>query len=664
MDLWAETIISTVREKLPSTKDMSLKVSFLKKDEELGTATGSVEILNRKLNKTVYVPIIAKNFKMSPLDVLMVPDKKEESGFDVLPLTQDYFENILFNNKVFDHLGKPLDRMRQLYGNTQGNLFFPPNYRNIYASAQIFDAIKDTVWKSDADAVINTIKQNPEVLVGYEKRSNLDILKKIAQVKGAEASKENLIKNISIIKKDLSDNYKVTTVSDQAFDPIIESIDEQELHHDLKDKVERPEDTIHEVERNGEKMLFSELSPQSTAMVYGGGDLPQNYQNVNEQPQLVKVFGAYKVQDKNGVFHKGVVVPNMIDFNMKVLPHKVFLSCQKSAFQDSIAGIPIEGESPMRILTFREPEVGVTGTFVVFNDTNALATYPITIRSMMKEGGYCNIIATDLSGKTIKIKKDNWGGCDPLSSQEEKKRPFASKPELQKITKVKDFYIMPGKFKFVPMDNLTSLTENVIIHSLKTAASVMDGAPVRVIHTGYSQFAVKGPDMTKMASKLNWDTTNLSASQTVFLLAAKKCPLEKIAGALKIAGKIGESSIHGLPRVTWGEKVRAEQTKIASSILKIVNGLKANLVKEASFFEDSQVVDSVLSLNFINPQNVNKFVNFIPVYEQTIKMLAQTLMASRLGMSEIPEQSTSTAMFKMIDVVKGLKRLELRNKGE
>ena len=89
-----------------------------------------------------------------------------------------------------------------------------------------------------------------------------------------------------------------------------------------------------------------------------------------------------------------------------------------------------------------------------------------------------------------------------------------------------------------------------------------------------------------------------------------------------------------------------------------MRSLRVDLTKEASKLEEGQVVDAALSLNFINSDNVSRFIGFIPYLAECSKMLAQCLLASRLGMNEIPEQETQTAMFRILDVVKGLKKLK------
>jgi hypothetical protein len=73
--------------------------------------------------------------------------------------------------------------------------------------------------------------------------------------------------------------------------------------------------------------------------------------------------------------------------------------------------------------------------------------------------------------------------------------------------------------------------------------------------------------------------------------------------------------------------------------------------------ENAQTVDALLSLNFVNPDNLGKFVAKIPLFKAAISHLASCLLASRIGVREIPERSASGAMSKLVDVVRGLEAI-------
>lgn len=107
------------------------------------------------------------------------------------------------------------------------------------------------------------------------------------------------------------------------------------------------------------------------------------------------------------------------------------------------------------------------------------------------------------------------------------------------------------------------------------------------------------------------------------------------------------------------------KTKVASvdidpNVIDITGQIKSNLVKEASVFTNSETVDSVLSLNFITPENVAGYIDSIPTLEESSSKLAELLVGVRLGLSDVPEAAVSSAMNGLERAVKGLKKLQIR----
>jgi hypothetical protein len=446
----------------------------------------------------------------------------------------------------------------------------------------------------------------------------------------------------------------ICRTSDEVFDPMISDLNQSRVMEEIAQMVENPQEVMNEVRQNGEYIIFNNLSPKEKAMV-GPLNNPGNYTDTRFKPVDVTVFGSYKIMDKNGVMHSGIVFPNVIDFNQKMVADKIFYKSGKCAYQGKIAGVPTY-EEPTQYLKTRFPEVGMTGSFVTHNKKNAVATVPVTIRSVMDDCGEVKIVAETFSGEKIRIKWRSTG----LSTQnynEPGKETFGEEPvngELREIVKMKDFYLVPRRFGFIALDGFCDVQERPNSVATKTASFTSEASPVQVIHTGHNQFSVKGGDTIKMASMVGWDGTNLSAAQTLFLLTSKGCPVKVAAEAVKTAGShLGQAFIHGL-----GNTVFKTVEKTASKKDAYVKALRVNLIKEASAIDDSQIVDAALSLNFINGDNIEKFLGFIPYFDECSKMLAQTLLASRIGMTEIPEQATQTAMYKLVEVIQGLKKLK------
>ena len=72
---------------------------------------------------------------------------------------------------------------------------------------------------------------------------------------------------------------------------------------------------------------------------------------------------------------------------------------------------------------------------------------------------------------------------------------------------------------------------------------------------------------------------------------------------------------------------------------------------------DKETVDSILSLQFMTPDNVGMYVDYIPELEKTINKVAEVLVAARLGMDDVKESAAKNAMSQLGAVLSGLANL-------
>jgi hypothetical protein len=67
----------------------------------------------------------------------------------------------------------------------------------------------------------------------------------------------------------------------------------------------------------------------------------------------------------------------------------------------------------------------------------------------------------------------------------------------------------------------------------------------------------------------------------------------------------------------------------------------------------------MLSLNFINEDNLNDYIDQIQILQKVVGKLAAMLVASRMGLSDIDENATRKAIDGLDNVVKGLENIKL-----
>jgi len=644
---WPEEIVQKLKERIPRANGMNLIVKFMKKDEENGAATGSVTV--GSASKVAIIPLIIKDFMMYPLDI-MIADQK------LLPLTPDYFDGVFSSNVTFQRLDEyPIyGGLHRFEDATLWNAHYPPSLgRYAYASAG-FKICDELCESFDTTEFKNYLLANPGVATNFVKQGKADIIRALSNLRPVNMNefgqgKENLVpRGIAMLRREGPNKYTLLQNADDVFSPVIsqglsravccQHIAEQKLS-------DHAEDDINDVDQNGEKIL---AAPAPTDEVFLQMPATEEVEQANE-------FDHYAVKKRDGVIVEGYVIPKVINFDMEVMPLKTFIGKTMSTIQEEIAGVRVKNSSFK--LKGHEPRPGQTGCFVYqLNESKALCTVPVTITSVVDDYGSLKMKATDLiTGAPLHLSLSDWLPGDNKTSN----APAPVFQDLQRIARVPDGYILPSKFKWVPMEGFQEVTNSAVDYAAKTAAEKHEANPVQLQATGYGQFCLKGVD--KYAQAVGWNPQNLDGYQARFLLASLGVGSGKIAEAVKLAERQGFAKIAGVKRLPLGSEVKtaaaAKQARRAEVFKKIAAVLKSNLTKEASFMENSQTVDALLSLNFVSQDNVMKFVGYLPSFKGAVSNLCSCLLASRLGMHEIPEQACSTAMYRLIDVINGLEKL-------
>ena len=625
VNTWPEEIIQKLRERAPRTAGMSCMVKFMKKDDENGTATGSIVI--NSADAAVIVPVIIKEFMMFPLDVMISKRK-------ILPLTPDYLDSVVSNNEVFHKIEEypTYGGLGRFEDANLWNAVYPPSLgRYAYASAgyPMLDLISDNL---DGSTLKEWLKSNPEYAVGFHKHGHTDLIRKVANLKPVNMnefsqSAENLIpKSIRMLAFDGPNKYSLLSSNDKVFSPAINKTDRAGAVHLISEISDHVEDDINDVDQNGEKFLALPEGGEGVFLAKADSDTIEE----------AKEFDHYIVKKKNGVSVEGVVVPHVIDFNQKKVNVKLFLGNTMSTVQPEIWGVRVKNSRFQP--EWSCPRVGQTGTFVYQPDkSHAVATIPVTIRSVHEDCGSVKITAMDTMGRPYHL-------------------ALAMKMGLKRIGILPSGeYLVPKEMRWTVMEGFGEVTNSALSYAVKTAGEKLTTNPARLAPTGYDQYSLRG--VNKYAAEMGWDSTNLSRGQTKFLLACLGCGTEKIAKAFHTASIKGVADIHGLNYIPLkSEKIAGARPK-ATAAVKIASLLRRNLIKEASYIDNSQTVDALLSLNFVTPDNISKFVGKIPHFKGTISNLASALIASRLGLTDIPEEACTVAMGKLVEVVDDLERL-------
>lgn len=670
-ETWGEEITNKVRAMFPMTTNLVVGISFTKKDDETGTAIGNVLIMNQQQDRRAFIPIIIKNFRMCPLDVFLKEDPSNPGKLTASPLSADLLAGALVDNTTWAHLERPDDYFQRIYGQlgalgVGGTWGLPPKFASARGDGLILPKVLPYAYAEQVDAFRQGVMSNTNHLANFEKNGQMIVLKYILQGRYLPQSIKTAapMPEAAVAYAKNRDNTLIDLISTdgEIFRPQNEvPVENMCCPAPVAGSPMRPgpsrftltREHLHDLRTHGETVVDVPDRPiiEDVTLV-----VPQ--QRTSEGKEL-DMFHMVCLRTKAGAFTEGVLFPRVIDFDMNGVDLKIFVGPGHSSIAQRFIGDKVSKETMFHIT--KHPKAGDMGTFVyTTSEGKALALIPVEIISIVN-GTYS---VRDLSGRTFKVRPfghGSWGIPEQTGPNGEEVKPTpVGDPrtfKLLRVTRLGDTYMLPDDFKFVPLRNLTEMSD---LYGLGKYASRASASPVHVVHTGAGLFAIKGLGLDKTAQDLGWSDQALTAMQTRFLLASAGMPLDKTAQAVDYARKNISAEIGGLAKRSLFNKTAADKPK---SVWEKADKLAHNLYKEAGFFDDTQLVDNILSLNFINQDNASLYAAQIPQLEETAQVLAQLTLAARLGMNSIPEAASASAMQKIMEVVQGLKSMkgELHN---
>lgn len=348
-----------------------------------------------------------------------------------------------------------------------------------------------------------------------------------------------------------------------------------------------------------------------------------------DRPVIVSDFGLYKVKDVEGRDLIGFVFPNLIDVDGTSLPISLFTNGSQAAVQSEILGVKVsEGAALM------EGHPRGHGVFYrVLPNGKAEATVPFTLHG-------------SIGGENSTFSGESFTGQPVQISQQ---------PMLQNVTAGADGQVLlPEDFRWMPLEDAddVALVTQQSEWGQKTASYNL-GHAVLVRADGEGIFTLSGLPIEKVAEA---DKTFVDTDGALFLLGGLGVDLEE--AQQKLGQALAFSSPVTVPverEITLLGEQRAEAIKMASERLANFPSLSVSLVKEAANIPDPMAVDTVLSLGFLNPENMSTFVGYLPKLNETQEHLCELLIAARLGMRPVPVSPLEKSIKSLEQVIEGLK---------
>lgn len=545
--------------------------------------------------------------------------------------------------------------------------------------ASVLHAIAPTLRENDVEAFIEKLAENPSIKAGLIRAGVAhDLIEVLDNTKRASADErlayvaESIEPSVVTLHKLPGGDFLVKSANVDALNP-----------QDMQGQVVPGQEAAQAIgPQNAQAMV-----PGQTATVTAN-PVPPPQEEQPDRRKLVDEFGEYKVIDAMGNTLFGWVFPETLAWDGSFTPQPIALFSNGSSFatQDSVVGELVGKGTNLP----SDRPLG-DGVFYTVKGGDAVATGPITVKSMMAgPDGLPKLVCHDLFGNQIQVSMTE-GLANP-----------------QRITDVE--YAIPTSWKFMRLNNQTQLqgggqdmTADAAPEGVpggqsdapaaapaqpgagaapKKPAPKKDAKPAQkkdkpTVQVNVGEKAKKektsavlwynggfniqgGCGLDKLAADYRYDMSPVDAEFMLGLLG-----VDGLTAKLKVAEarRTGSVKLAGLKTITLLSERFQEATKTASALASQVPDLRLDLTKEAAALDDKDTVNNLLALNFVNPENLETFIGYIPELEETTEKLAEMLLFSYLGMNQLPEGAISRSMKGMEEVLVNLKNLSETDAG-
>lgn len=621
---WITEILKYFHEKYPWAGKYITSVELKEKKPEEGYGLGWVEVASTSDGKSssVKIPVMIKDNELYPMDVII--DRKGRH----YTMTPKRLDEALFRPDLFEKLVEPEELKDQSHVAPFSFDDRYPTQRQGYFGSGFFkqsllNDIKETLIAEDIAGVAETLSKDDDL--------NKCALNNEAYYKCLEIlyEAEKHTKTASVDYEDEIDptvmqvvrlpraQYLLKTANPRAYKPVKKILDRPTALAKLGEQI------VGVVDRMGRMTVTS-----NTTLIKAAAE--------EEMPDVAAETGEYEVSTITGSPMKGIVFSTLVNPKGDEVPIRLFSGSGSGyAMQDEIMGRKTKGVVPKDI-----PSSPAKGFGVMFwqSGGKVKATEPVFVTGTGKDEATPVIDAHTAMGETVRL----------IPSPVKEATP--SEGGLM-IPAQAQFHALTGKS--VP---LAGTGEDVA----KNASLKSRHRRVFIRSNGHGRFSfLGGCGIDKLSRD---ETTNIDFDDAIFLATSIGMSPEfaetKLAVAMRNPDGTTTSGLHTIVTVEEFEK-QAEQKLLPhkDSLMSFMGSLRQNLVKEAVVLEDQDTIDKVLALNFINPDNIKVFVEYLPGLEEAQEKLNKLLLSSRIGLDELDEPALMNSIAGLEKTIQGLRIL-------
>ena len=676
---WVKTIITEFLSKYPVLSNEQMTVTWTKIDRAKGYAVGTLNILNGA------VPLIVKNFRMYPMDVIMF-------GSEIaMPLTPEFLGDLITKETPFKGLANA-NKKDSLDIFTDSNLQFSPindnrvqqgnssSIRRDAVKVAEFNSFIDRIEHIDKDAVIDMltkIAEDPYTIKAFEENGTFEVIEKLANRKFITKTTEleEFVRELEIDRQYVFEDEQGNKFVKQANSTIdytwtieIDAVEAEKLTPMLAEQAEleklekiasvkshiltnievgatgtfvTPKDekltniSILDIEKSQPLQKFAFLTGKydnSTLIC----DDEQNYYILEDQ-KLDKVASNASLE---------ATTPKIGDYGI--------------FFQDNeyILG-PVEIKAHVKV-------AGVGNEYYnVANGLGTLEVYPLNVDfdGLRSHDVEKRAVYLPKSAKFVKLGK-NLSNSSIFKLKFDELLKTASYTNVLRITASKDLqpieifiadddrlemqklsnnqYVLPKSAHFVEERTFTKVAQvknqNDLIGRDKTGFYYLMGE-------NFDKFAQNGHEIRNLTlNEAIWSGIQCGLSEA---------EVEKIA-KLNYDSKFVVENELKVP-ISLESLVKKAET-IYDDIVQEIADIPS-LVKEAASLKQKDTVDAVLSLGLIKKHNILEYTSLIEDYERVVGELSKLLVYTRLGLIDLDEYAVSSAVKSIAKIIYLLKRV-------
>jgi len=596
---WMSEVSEFLFSQYPFLTQFGLEIKFNKVNAEKGYGVGVANIISP--STTVNLPIIVRNFELAPVDVMMIED-------EFYPFTPQRFLQIV-SLDVGDpsHLPSGLDTADRAL---QTGMVPPEGYGPL--PSNVMTGTMNLKYGSSRNLkntlFIKLLSKMGMDDVNYISEKLISSIKPLVKyridniLKEAEVILDRLPKKVFMIQKGKSPNYILRYVTAVGGMPVSTEMSPSDLALFLTSKGLSSDSIFAQVDQTG-SYIYQEEVPTTVPIPIDDApvkemDCPGTYMSLRED---------------------GTIVKGSVYFNIN--GEKVFICGDLYSYQPVIYGIYLNDD-----LLYGKKEFPLRSTGFIRVGSTPKVIGPIFIKSTEVEGRF----------KTISGILDNTMPCNISFSVVD-----TNNVDIQYSNKEVNITVPPNS-TFLQTRREISLP--VSKEDFLERISLIKQIPT-IKYLG-GQFIIE-QDVDQPVSKL----------EALFLIASKGVPVNVANKILTYVEKKGSASFLNMP---FSIKSPVKYIfKKSNSIIKLKEKIKNLSLKTAAETQDTNIIDSILSLNILSPSNLSDFVQSIPYFEIVISKLAKFLVLSRLGLKDVNEDDIKDLLFGLEKVLNVFREIKL-----